>query len=196
MSMKEKAITPITPLMIALRLTAICFVAVLLLIVVNLLTAKKIEDNKKKIEQKANKMLMPDGKKFNKKDFSFITDDLKESFYYYEVYNNFNHLIGYIAASIGNGYGGKMKVMVAFDTNLKILNSKLLDNLETPGLGKKAENEEYMNKFKGTNIDMKPFPKNKNILSSDDRDSVTGATITFNGIAQAITKAISMMERR
>ena len=58
-----------SPLMIALRLTAICFVAVLLLSIVNLMTASKIADNKKRVETNALKELIPDGKEYQKKDF-------------------------------------------------------------------------------------------------------------------------------
>ena len=87
-----------------------------------------------------------------------------------------------------------MKVMVAFDKELKILNAKLLDNSETPGLGKKAENDQYMEKFKNTNTDTNPLPLNKNMLSSADKDSVTGATITFNGVVGAIKKAADLLK--
>ena len=52
-------------------------------------------------------------------------------------------------------------------------------------LGKKAENAEYMNKFKGTGAD-KPVPVKKTMLEAADADAVTGATITFTGVSKAL----------
>ena len=185
--------TKTSTLFIALRLTLICFVAVLLLGIINALTAPNIEKNKIKAENEAIKLLMPDGTPSKQKYFSKIAEELKKNFYYYEITDKGN-IIGYIVSSESKGYGGTMKVMVAMDNDLKIINAKLLDNAETPGLGKKAENQEYMKKFIGTNTLDKPFPKSKNDLSPLDKDSVTGATITFNGITGAISTAIKYLE--
>lgn len=183
-----------TALFIALKLTSICFVAVLLLGFINLVTEPKIKKNKEKSEKEAMSLLIPEARDFSDiKNFRSVDESLKKYFYYYEAYNN-SELIGYIVSSQENGYGGKMKVMIAFDKELKILNAKLLDNSETPGLGKKAESDQYMNKFKNTNTHTNPLPLNKNMLSSIDKDSVTGATITFNGIVGAIIKATDLLK--
>ncbi len=183
-------------LFIALKLTSICIVSVFLLGVINVITLPKINKNKEIAEKEAMNLLMPEANKFsNKKDFHNIDESLKKSVYYYEAYNNYSELIGYIVSSQGKGYGGKIKVMTAFDKELKILNVKLLDNAETPGLGKKAENDKYMIKFKGTNTDNKPLPLNKNMLSSSDKDSITGATITFNGVIGAIKNAVDLLKK-
>jgi len=180
-------------LMIALKLTLICFISVLLLGFVNLITVKKIEENKIKKEKDAMSFLVPEAKNYSqKKYFKTIDEKLKESIYYYEAYDNSSKVTAYIVSNISNGYGGKMIIMIAFDNNLKILNVKLLDNSETRGLGKKAEKEEYMNKFKNTNTNEKQLPKNKNML--DSNDSITGATITFNGIVAGISKAIELLK--
>ena len=61
----------------------------------------------------------------------------------------------------------------------------LKEDADTPGLGKKAENSWYMDKFKGTGAD-KPVPVKKTMLESADADAVTGATITFTGVSKAL----------
>lgn len=183
-------------LIIALKLTIICFVSVFLLSLINLATETQIKRNKEKAEEDAMIFLLPNVKKFSEKiDFKTIDDNLKKTIYYFKAYNNSSDLIGYIISSQGKGYGGKMKVMVALDNQFKILNIKLLDNAETPGLGKKAESEQYMNKFIGTNTLEKPLPLNKNMLSQADKDSVTGATITFNGVVGSIKDAIDLLKK-
>jgi len=184
------------PLFIALKLTIICFCSVLLLLIINIITSPIIEDNKKKAEDNAYKELAPQGKKFVLKTFSGIDSSLNKDFYYNEVYDRNDEIIGYIVSSIGKGYGGKMKVLIYFDNELKILNVKLLDNAETPGLGKKAEKSDYMLKFIGKNVEGNPLPENKNMLSQEERDSITGATITFNGLVQAIKEGLRLVENQ
>jgi H+/Na+-translocating ferredoxin:NAD+ oxidoreductase subunit G len=88
---------------------------------------------------------------------------------------------GWILELNGKGYGGDMKVLASYDKNGTILDVVLMDNAETPGLGKKAEKSEYMDRFRGTGGAAGPVPISKNAL--DAADSVSGATITFVGIA-------------
>ncbi|HOV14873.1 MAG TPA: RnfABCDGE type electron transport complex subunit G [Spirochaetota bacterium] len=178
---------------IALKLALICLISVLFLSLVNFLTEKKIKQNGILIEENANKELINDANKFTKKSFKGI-DSEKTGIYYYEATKN-NNLIGYIISTVGKGYGGDMKIMIAVDNNLKILNMKLLKNNETPGIGKKAETKEYMKKFIGTNTKEKPFPESKNMLPQEEKDAITGATITFNGVSQTAKKAIELLKK-
>lgn len=180
-------------LIILLKLALFCFAAILLLSLVNLITYKKIEENKIKKEKDAMSFLVSEAKQYsNKKYFRSIEDRLKESIYYYEAYDNNSKIISYVVSASCNGYGGEMRIMIAFDKNLKVLNVKLLDNSETFGMGKKAEIEEFMNYFKDSNTNEKSLPVNKNMLTLND--GITGATITFNGIVNGISKAIALLK--
>ncbi len=184
----------ISMITIAVRLTIICIVNVVLLIIINFITLPIIEKNKQKTEIETNKFLMKDGNRFNKKKFKSILEKEKNDYYYFEVYDSAENLIGYIATSFANGYGGKLKVMVAFDRELKILGVKALENNETPGIGKKMENQEYMEKFINTNTLEKPIPYKKDMLTQKDADSITGATITFKAVSKAIQKAGELLK--
>jgi len=92
---------------------------------------------------------------------------------------------GYILRLIGPGYGGDMELLASIATDGKIRSVALMANSETPGLGKLAENPEYMDKFIGTGSDA-AVPLNKQQLAQKQADSVSGATITFMGLAQAL----------
>ena len=46
---------------------------------------------------------------------------------------------GYILDLEGAGYGGEMSIFASYAPDGEIRAARLLDNLETPGLGKKAE---------------------------------------------------------
>jgi electron transport complex protein RnfG len=88
----------------------------------------------------------------------------------------------------GAGYGGAMKILARYDRDGTVRAVRLMDNSETPGLGKKAENPAYMEKFIGTGSQDHPLPVRKDMLASGDADAVTGATITFLGISKALAE--------
>ncbi|RKX84763.1 MAG: FMN-binding protein [Spirochaetes bacterium] len=103
---------------------------------------------------------------------------------YYNVKKD-GKLLGYILDLRGTGYGGELKILAGYKRNGEIIAVKLMDNEETPGLGKKAEKPEYMKKFIGTG-GKKAVPVRKGMLSRKDADAVTGASITFMGLANAL----------
>ncbi|MBA7541944.1 Ion-translocating oxidoreductase complex subunit G [subsurface metagenome] len=87
----------------------------------------------------------------------------------------------------GSGYAGDMKILSRYKLNGEIISVKLMDNLETPGLGKKAENPEYMKKFIGAGSS-NPVPVLKSMLEQSEAEAITGATITFIGVAKALNE--------
>ncbi len=91
----------------------------------------------------------------------------------------------------GKGYGGDMKVLASYRADGSIIDVVLMDNAETPGLGKKAENPAYMDKFRGTG-GATPVPVSKDALESPD--SVSGATITFMGIATPLAEGSAYVQ--
>jgi len=92
---------------------------------------------------------------------------------------------GYIVKIIGIGYGGDMELLASIAADGEIRAVALMDNLETPGLGKEAEKPEYMEKYVGTGS-TRPVPLNKQQLTQEQADSISGASITFMGLAQAL----------
>jgi len=105
---------------------------------------------------------------------------------YYQLTDTNGKIAGYILQLNANGYGGAMSVMVSYNLQGEVLNAKLLANAETPGLGKKAENKEYMGKFVGTGS-KSPVPVKKSELNKSVAESIGGATVTFSGIAKAVS---------
>ena len=180
-------------LLIAAKLTLICFTAVLLLSIVHLLTMHSIERNNHKAEDMTNRYLIADGVKFEKCSFSDPSVQ-SDSEYYFTVSDAQNEIIGWTVSIMTKGYGGAMKVMIGFDKDLIVKNAKLLMNGETPGVGKEAERDEYMTKFIGTGSAAKPIPTKKSMLAQSDIDTVTGATITFNGVSSGIARAASLLK--
>lgn len=92
---------------------------------------------------------------------------------------------GYILELTTNGYGGEMTVIASYNLDGSLMEAKLTTNSETPGIGKKAEEDWYMDMFKGLGGD-EPLPLSKSDLSADDSAAVSGASITFSGVSSAI----------
>ncbi len=93
---------------------------------------------------------------------------------------------GYILTLKGSGYGGDFFLLASYLSSGEVINAKMLSDSETPGLGKKSEEDWYMEKYKGTGTSSKPVPTSKSMLSKEDSDAISGASVTFSGISKSI----------
>lgn len=93
--------------------------------------------------------------------------------------------VGFILQLVGIGYGGDMQLLAGYYPTGELFSAQMMENLETPGLGKKAEIPEYMEMFIGSGAES-PIPTTKRELAPSQADAITGATITFNGVADAL----------
>lgn len=165
----------------ALVLAAICAVAAVILAVMNNITEPYITEyeNQKVIsalEEVSCSMTLGEREEVNKDYVSYqyrLTKDGK--------------LSGYLLGLVSNGYGGELNIVASFDTDGKVLAAKLVSDSETPGVGKKAENAGYMDKFVGTGTESLPVPTSKGMLSEENANAVSGASITFTGISKALS---------
>jgi electron transport complex protein RnfG len=144
-------------------------------------------------------------------------------------------LLGHVLALTGSGYGGELKLLVYYGVDGAIRAARLVENTETPGLGKKAETAGYMAMFTGTGA-ARPVPVSKEMLAggatgspggraavgafagrvpwirasraglgawlfgdasggtAGGADAVTGATITFRGVAAALAEGAQFVK--
>jgi len=96
-------------------------------------------------------------------------------------------LIAYVLEVAGSGFGGEMKIFVVLTRDGKVRQAVLTQNRESPAQRKKAEAEGYMDKFIGRRG--MSIPTIKSMLTQAEADAVSGASVTFMGIAQAIRAA-------
>ena len=189
------------------RLTLICAAAAFILGIVNIVTEPVIIERKRIEKEKALKALS-DGDHVgeiqlpansdvlhNQLMASLIEhgvigsgDEIDEKELITSIYpvDKNGEITKYILQLEGNGYGGKMILLAVFSLDGSFVKAKLMENNETPGLGKKAEDSLYYNMFeeKGTSED--PVPVSKRALSDSAAEAISGSTITFNGISKAL----------
>jgi len=163
------------------KLALICAVAAIVLGFVNSFTEPAIEQNRKQELADALKTVVTEGKIGEEQ----VAADVPEIVGYYPVTSSNDKTIGFALKLLGSGYGGDMNILTYYSTEGEVLSVVLMENGETPGLGKMAEKKEYMEKFIGTGA-LTPLPVRKDQLPQAEADAITGATVTFMGIAKAL----------
>ncbi len=87
-------------------------------------------------------------------------------------------LVGYAIKHSTKGFGGEIQMMSGFKLDGTLAGMKLLEHGETPGIGAKAEEPDYTDKFVGLS------------LSNDIAvEIISGATVTSNGVLKGINEA-------
>lgn len=95
--------------------------------------------------------------------------------------------------SFGNGFGGKLGLMVGVDTKTdKIINVRVTTHLETPGVGSKAKDDPtFVSQFSG----LKLHQLFKVKADGGKVDAMSGATNTSRGVSSAATSAGEIYNR-
>lgn len=93
--------------------------------------------------------------------------------------------LGMLFIASCRGYAGAVPVMVAVDINATITGLRVLDNEETPGLGKKIEEAGFLDQFLGRGLD-KDFLVRHDAPDDQRIDAVSGATISSRAVADAL----------
>ena len=135
---------------------------------------RKKTDKEIKIIIEAIKELAPETKEITEINDIFI------------VQNSEGNKIGYAGIGVGEGYNGEIKIITLFDISLKHLKGiRILEHCETPGIGSKIEDPEFLNQF--TN---KLLP-----LKEAEIDVITGATISSKSLIEIVNKVYERIKK-
>lgn len=100
----------------------------------------------------------------------------------YQGLNDAGQIIGFAFVGEANGYGGAVRVLVGVDeTSKEILNVKVLEHTETPGLGSKIEDASFRDQFVGKTVE-------DPLKLGQDIDLIAGATVSCRAVAEAVRK--------
>ncbi len=101
--------------------------------------------------------------------------------------------VGYaVQTATKNGFSGEFKLMVGFTPDGKVYNVKVLEHLETPGLGDKmaADGNPLFASFAGKNPSQMKLAVTKD---GGDVDALTAATITSRAYVDAVARAFNAL---
>ena len=81
------------------------------------------------------------------------------------------------------GYGGKIQVMVGILSDGKVAGIRVLSSSETPGVGKRTEEKDFIDQFLGASTQ---------VNVGKEIDKITGATISSKAMTNAINGALEI----
>lgn len=158
-------------------LTATVVIVVTLLALVNSYTEPIIEQNQRVEFQDQIDLMFPDSVRTEKtpayEEGKLVGD-------YYQVYDKYGDLIGYVVQQETNGYGGEIRLLVGFYENKTIRSVKILRQTETPGIGTKIEQPSFLNQFQDRR-------------TAEDVDTITGATISSEAVISGVEEAVDKL---
>lgn len=164
------------------RLVLLCAIASAALAWVYLETKTRIDLEEKKRLLLARKEVLPQADKFEEKSFIEKTSTIT----YIQGYAENGKPVGKIAETRKRGYVAPIKVLVGVDEANKITKVKILDEMETPGLGVRIKEAKFLNQFPGKTIEELKLKKDKGTI-----DAVTGATISSRATIDAVKEGLN-----
>jgi len=177
---------------ILLLVTAIAGAA---LSMVNAITKPRIEEQKRLVTLRALQAALPT---VDPKLIEPFSENDKIS--YYIGYNDTNkvEIEGYAFVAKGQGYSSIIETMVGIDTTGKIMGIKIMQQVETPGLGTKIEEVRYGESSSWFQDQFLNRVADGLAVDKDDGDiiSVTGATISSRAVTNSIKKGLSELEEK
>lgn len=99
-------------------------------------------------------------------------------------------VVGYVINSLSNdSYGGAVKVSVGLDADGVITGVGIREINDTPGLGLKAKEPDFLNQYTGKQADSLVVTKT-GASADNEIDSISGATITSDAVTNAVNAAL------
>ncbi len=105
--------------------------------------------------------------------------------------------VGIAFEASGNGFQAKIVMMVGIDNEFeKLKGMKVLQQIETPGLGNKIEFDEFRDQFKGLSATPQiEYVKNKKPEKPNQIQAITAATISSDAVVKILNKEIKVMSK-
>ena len=102
----------------------------------------------------------------------------------FKAFDKDNNQTGLIVLSPAPGFQSIIKVLIGIDTKTKtITNIKILEHLETPGLGSRIEELSFLEQFKQQD------------LEEQNIDAITGATISSTAVIDSVKETTNEILR-
>ena len=182
----------------ALVLTAFTLVIGVILGAVYGITKAPIDKANEEAKKEAYQAVFADAGAFNQKDYDADEANKMVSDAGYddtindveEAVDASGNVLGYvITVTAKDGSQGSITFSVGIQNDGTVNGYSITDISETPGLGMKAQDEEFYSQFENKKVDS--FTVVKQTPSSDDQiEAITGSTITSKAMANGCNAAI------
>ena len=96
----------------------------------------------------------------------------------YDAFDSDKNKVGAVILTQRGGYQSDIKILVGIDTNKKEITAiKIIEQLETPGLGARIGEPDFTGQFSGQ------------ALENQEVDAITGATISSSAVIDAVKES-------
>ena len=177
--------------MVHLTVTLFLFAAVMagLMAAVNAVTAEPIANYKAEAVQRAMASVQPDAE--------FVETALPASFSDPSVTAFYTSLrdgqtAGYVAAVTVQGFKGAINMVVGLTPDGDVLGVAITDMSETPGLGTKAAEPDWLTRYAGKTAGLKVGNGTGNTVEAISGATVTSETVTA-GVVSALAAAAALL---
>lgn len=114
----------------------------------------------------------------------------------FKVFDQEKNPIGYSFVYEGNGFQGKIRLMIGIESNLDNITSiEILEQTETPGLGTKVTDPPYKDQYNGLSVGKgiewtKGKPSKPNEIQA-----ITGATISSKSVVAIVNGGVDLLRK-
>ena len=158
----------------AFILGLICFLSSSVLAVVNGITESHILLQKEKAADLALRQIMG-------AEFYFKPHYIDEEIDYYKAYSRQDQaLAGFVLKARTKGFNSQIEILTALNLNLEVSQVKILSQNETPGLGTRISEGNFLERF-----------KNRDIEDLNQVEAITGATISSGAVIKAVKGSLA-----
>jgi len=157
----------------------------LIIATLNFFTQPIRERNEAEFKELARAAVLPLASRFEP------IEGFAEGHEWFRGYDEQGNLVGYVLPASKRGYEGHIEMVLGVDASLAITEFKLVKHRETPGLGARAVEQQFHDRFKGRTADRLEVSKKGEggkILA------ITGATITSKAIAEAFAERLAELQ--
>ena len=105
------------------------------------------------------------------------------------------NLVGYAFVVKGPGFQGTITMMAGLNSDKsRMAGIRVLDQVETPGLGNKIVEDKFTGQWRGLSIEPKvEYVKNKKPEKPNQIQAITGATISSRAVVNAVNARVAVV---
>ena len=175
-------------------LVVISVITTALLAITNYVSSPIIARNQEASATATRKELLPDADSFTAAEGEYLASD-DQSVKVSEVYAADNGA-GYVITVVTKSFGGDLTMMVGLDPQGTITGVEVTDNSDTPGVGSKDMQPEYLAQYDGLSELTSENVKKETSVTSDGTafEYITGASVSGTAIHKGVYLALEQFE--
>lgn len=160
----------------AFILGLICFLASSVLAFVNGITEPQIKAQQAREEGSSLREVMAQSSDFK----PYYEGD---KIIYYDAYDSKGQLNGFVLKTQVKGYSSTIEALVGLNLKLEIVDTKILSQNETPGLGSRILEPSFLGQLRGRNLD-----------TFNQVQAITGATVSSSALLHSLQDKIAQLK--